>query len=58
MNTRIPPAERKGRRFCWVCSRQLYGSVYGRIVTRPDGSNVLVHADCEAEAKRAVAEGF
>ena len=56
----IPPKEvRKGRQFCWYCSRQLHAKVSGVVLTRPDGSTVLVHATiCADKAKKDIEEGF
>lgn len=34
-------------RFCWVCSRKLYGNHYREVIFKGDGRAKIVHAQCK-----------
>jgi hypothetical protein len=44
-----PKVPRPRYRFCWWCSRQLWGNVYRMVIV--DGIDRIVHAACARLAK-------
>ena len=33
-------------RFCWVCSKRLYGRFYREVIYKKDGRPRIVHVEC------------
>lgn len=44
------PGEKPRVKFCWFCSKKLYGNHHRIIVDKETSLEYIVHADCATEA--------